>query len=410
MGNYNRSVLLNPDSSEEAKDSARQFFEAQKQLNAMLQPPMTIKDYAGIANDIGAGLDIGALNNGQAIFTEKTGNLPDDARMIDYSISQGYSPDEARQYVGALSPAEKTQEALNLAKGQALIDRGTHAANAGVDFSYGQRAANAQTGRDMYMADYNARIAEAASAADFARNKELEAYKNSLPLPSQREITAQAQALGIPESAIYRQMYNKTANEAIAAEREAAVAGKTPQILNAEYLNATPDLSEEARGVFRNQGTTINLNTKAEEEYRKAKAKNRAEREKGEESAAMMRPAVEAAINRAERAARNGSGIGIVGGFLAGLGVNPATGAGANYADIESANAQMNALLRQKLQATGLTGSELNSALEASAYRYTISPMDSEDVILRKLQNFRKDYLGSGDSGKKSGLRLVGVR
>lgn len=169
--------------------------------------------------------------------------------------------------------------------------------------------------------------------------------------------------------------------------------------MNAEYLNTNPNLSEEARGVFKNQGTVINLNDKAEEVLVKERAKAQAEREKGAENAALMRPAVEAAVNRAEKAALSGSGIGPVGGFLAGLGINPVQGAGANYADIESANAQMNALLRQKLQATGLTGSELNSAIEASAYRYTINPLDDEDVILRKLQNFRKDYLGEGTTG-----------
>lgn len=58
----------------------------------------------------------------------------------------------------------------------------------------------------------------------------------------------------------------------------------------------------------------------------------------------------------------------------------------------------MNALLRQKLQASGLTGSELNSALEADAYRYTIRPTDNENVIKQKIKSFREDYLGSGSS------------
>lgn len=397
MDNYNRNILLDPNSSPEARAAAQQYFEASKSFDAMMRPPLNLKDAAGIAKDAGLTLDVDATNNGQIVFAEKPKNLPDDAQMINYYISKGYSPDEARQYVGALSPAEKTKEALNLSRGQALIDRGTHAANAGVDFNYGQRAANAQIGRDMYMADYKAQIAEEKANNDIIRSAMLELFKNGLSDTEQKKIQAYARFNNISEDEATAQVMDavmrKQTAEAEKAQKEAAVAGMTQQMQNAEYLNANPNLSEEARGVFKTQGTTINLNTKAEEEYRKAMAKNRAEREKGEQGVRMMRPAVEAAINRAETAAKNGSGIGIVGGFLAGLGLNPVARAGNNYADIKSANAQMNALLRQKLQATGLTGSELNSALEADAYRYTINPTDDEDVILRKLQNFRDDYL-----------------
>ena len=64
-----------------------------------------------------------------------------------------------------------------------------------------------------------------------------------------------------------------------------------------------------------------------------------------------------------------------------------------NQADINAANSQMNAILRQKLAATGLTGSELNSAVEAQAYRYTIDPSMSPTYIKQQIQNFKNDYL-----------------
>ena len=68
--------------------------------------------------------------------------------------------------------------------------------------------------------------------------------------------------------------------------------------------------------------------------------------------------------------------------------------ADANREDINTANSQMNAYLRAKLAATGLTGGELNSEVEARAYRYTIHPNDSEETIRRKIKNFRDDYMG----------------
>ena len=369
LGNaYYRNLYTNPNATPEDRALAEQFYENRRKLLALEQPPLTFKD------------------------------LPQEAQSFAYWTSQGYAPDMARQMAGITLPSEETVEALRLEQGKSDIADNSYYNRGRFDFNNEQQAKEVEFNRNLGMEAYKAGIAEAQAAAEFNRNKELEAYKNSLPTASQREIAAQAQAMGIPESEIYQQMYVINQAKRLKAERSAAVAGLTPQIQNAEYLNAHPDLSEAARGVFKTQGTTINLNTKAEEEYRKAMAKNRAEREKGEQGVAMMRPAVEAAINRAELAARNGAGIGVVGGFLAGLGLNPTSGAGSNYADIKSANAQMNALLRQKLQATGLTGSELNSALEADAYRYTINPTDPEEVILRKLQNFRDDYLSDTPS------------
>lgn len=139
-------------------------------------------------------------------------------------------------------------------------------------------------------------------------------------------------------------------------------------------------------------------------------AKDKAATIKGEQAVEEMRPAVVTALDRAEQAADSGSGLGRIGATLEWAGLNPAKGSGSNYSDINAANSQMNALLRQKLQASGLTGSELNSALEANAYRYTISPFDSEARIKRQIANFRRDYLGESvktpeDYKSKYGLR-----
>lgn len=396
MDNYNRNILLDPNSTPEARAAAEQYFEASKSFDTMMRPPLNLKDAAGIAKDAGLTLDVGAANEGRAVFENKPATSPDTI-LLQNMTENGIPYSEALQRIGKMSTAEKIAETARIERTKAVISDNSYFKRGNFDYSNNQRAADAQLGRDKAMADYNAQIAEEKANNDIMRSAMLELFKNSLSDTEQKKIQAYARFNNISEDEATAQLMDAVIQKQIAeaekAQKEAAVAGMTQQMQNAEYLNANPNLSEEARGVFKTQGTTINLNTKAEEEYRKAMAKNRAEREKGEQGVRMMRPAVEAAINRAETAAKNGSGIGIVGGFLAGLGLNPVARAGNNYADIKSANAQMNALLRQKLQATGLTGSELNSALEADAYRYTINPTDDEDVILRKLQNFRDDYL-----------------
>ena len=141
-------------------------------------------------------------------------------------------------------------------------------------------------------------------------------------------------------------------------------------------------------------GTSLTGNKKYDDAYMQEVGKKAAQTDMAEKDAESMKPALIQAMARANLAAKNGNGIGLLGGFTANLGLNPTPNAGKNYADIQSANTQMNTYLRKQLAATGLTGSELNSAVEAEAYRYQIKPTDSESVIQRKLQNFAQDKLG----------------
>lgn len=141
------------------------------------------------------------------------------------------------------------------------------------------------------------------------------------------------------------------------------------------------------------EGVTLTGNKKYDDAYMQEVGKKAAQTAIAEQDAESMKPALIQAMARADKAAKSGSGVGFIGGTLANWGLNPAKNAGANYADIESANTQMNTFLRKQLAATGLTGSELNSAVEAQAYRYQIKPTDSESVIRRKLQNFAEDKL-----------------
>lgn len=131
-------------------------------------------------------------------------------------------------------------------------------------------------------------------------------------------------------------------------------------------------------------------NSEKETQAQKEKAKREQQRLDFEAS----KPSVINAMQRGYAAAENGWGLGGIGGTA----VNPASWFGKetnqNRADIQTANTQMNSILRKQLASSGLTGSELNSEAEAKAYRYTIDPTDNEENIKRKMQDFVIDVLG----------------
>lgn len=141
-------------------------------------------------------------------------------------------------------------------------------------------------------------------------------------------------------------------------------------------------------------GVALTGNKKYDDAYMQEVGKKAAQTAIAEKDADSMKPALLQAMARASKAASSGTGVGWLGGMAANWGMNPLPNAGSNYADIETANTQMNTFLRKQLAATGLTGSELNSAVEAQAYRYQIKPTDSESIIKRKLKNFAEDKLG----------------
>lgn len=179
---------------------------------------------------------------------------------------------------------------------------------------------------------------------------------------------------------------------------------RTQNMRDFEYfMGLTPEQREEYIKLHKSGETNESLSP-----YDKTKqveqAKNDIEVERGEQDFQKMLPAVQGALNRAKESLASGNGIGPIGGRFTSIGFNPIGKAAENYANIESANTQMNQLLRAKLKATGLTGSELNSAIEANAYRYTISPTDNESVVLQKIKNFETDILGGGkqEQPKKS--------
>jgi len=160
------------------------------------------------------------------------------------------------------------------------------------------------------------------------------------------------------------------------------------------YQQAMIDLKKQELEAQKSSGSYLNPYEKVKQQEQ---AKKEVETLQAQEDFNKMLPSVNEAIGRAKIALKSGTGLGKVGGSLSWLGWS--TGKGQqNRADVESANTQMNQILRQKLSQMGLTGSELNSAVEANAYRYTISPFDDEDTSLRKIENFESDILGNGAS------------
>lgn len=144
-------------------------------------------------------------------------------------------------------------------------------------------------------------------------------------------------------------------------------------------------------------GYTLTGNKAYDDAYLKQQGKKDAETAIAMRDAADMEPALKQSMIQGYKAVSTGTGTGPIGGRLADWGLNPIPGAGSNFADVSTANNQMNAFLRKQLAATGLTGQELNSAVEAEVYRYNISPRDSEAVVKRKMENFAKDKLGGAD-------------
>ena len=225
---------------------------------------------------------------------------------------------------------------------------------------------NAKAERDQqYKLDYLAK--QNANAMGLA------AYQNNLRNIAAKEEKAQRAAQldeALASGLISQEQYN------MAKQRE----------LLGDIVNSIPENSPD--------GTPLTGNKKYDDAYMQEVGKKAAQKAAAEADSEEMKPALLQAMVRADKAAKSGTGVGLLGGFAANFGINPLPNAGKNYADIQSANTQMNTYLRKQLAATGLTGSELNSAVEAEAYRYQIKPTDSESIIRRKLQNFAEDKLG----------------
>lgn len=129
------------------------------------------------------------------------------------------------------------------------------------------------------------------------------------------------------------------------------------------------------------------LDYEAQKERQKAELK----REEAQRRNTELQPRVTQALDRAYSALEDGTGLGQIGGW----GWTTGKG-GQNRADIQNAQAQINTAMRGLLSEMGVGATEMNSAVEANAYRYAITPDMPIEQIRQVLDNFRADYL-SGD-------------
>lgn len=416
-------TFMNPASTDEQRQAAR---EGLKQYAALRQEikdltpekPMSAKDKAYVMNYATNAVDKGVMTPEQArsYYKATTGDDIDytapkssyasgDLGIMQYLTDNGLSVDEARQAVGKMTPNEKIafEQSKNdiMTGGQITRDnnqlqnnivlegyrQGGRVDLANLNAQNQQNIANLnaqnQLNNQQAMADHNAQIAEQKAQADFNRQMQLINYKNSLPTEKQKDIAATAKALNIPEEQLYQMgLASKQAEADLTRARQ-------------DLVNAQKELQQAQ---IKDLYGPANESRKYRETYNAEKGKADAKAEQARKDAEKMKPTVLKAIERAKDAALSGTGVGIVGGRLAGWGVNPSEKAGQNYADIQSANTQMNTYLRKELAGAGLTGTELNSAVEVQAYRYTIDPTDNETVILRKLDNFIVDHIDNNPS------------
>lgn len=285
MENYNRNILLDPNSSPEARAAAQQYFEAQKQFDAMMRPPLNFKDFAAGIKDLASSNatpnSLNKISEASGFDIEFKDKLDDAIGRYNTLKAQGWSEENAREASGLRTIGDE----LRLKKGEALINRETHATNAGVDYGYEQAGADAQLGRDKEMADYNARIAEEKANQDFLRTmnqieveqeykRQFEFFIRTLPPGAIQEIQWKAEIMGMTPAEYLRPEMEKRTAEALKAQREATAVGKpTFGDLQTGVSNGTvsADRANEMYGgnYFQNKPANSSFNTEQQKQLAK---------------------------------------------------------------------------------------------------------------------------------------------
>ncbi len=274
------------------------------------------------------------------------------------------------------------------------------ARQASLDWNREQMAnANTQSELDRKFKSDLADIAYQRTQDDWLRNQ------NALLEAEQRENDLYNQRLS-DERAYNQQILNDNRKYEDAVRKENAE-NELAKIYYQNSLKSQPSFNELQAGV--NNGTVsadaanraygqnvfTDKPSKIDEKEQELDLKARKEQEEAARQNEAMRPRVLQAISRAREALRDGTGLGQIGGW----GWTTGQG-GINRSDIQSAQAQINTAMRGLLKELGVGSTELNSAAEAVAYRYLISPDMPVQQIERMLDNFEKDYM-SGEMKTK---------
>lgn len=166
--------------------------------------------------------------------------------------------------------------------------------------------------------------------------------------------------------------------------------GGTGSIKNIEYLVGQGYTPEQAANmVFSGQNPAVQgLGQKGMEAYDKKVGETLGDEFVAERQLKTLKPKAENALQRAEESLNEGTGLGQVGGW----GWTTGQG-GKNRANIKNAQAQINTTMRGLLSQIGVGASELNSAAEAEAYRYMLTPDMPIEQQRQVINNFKQDYL-----------------
>lgn len=277
-------TFMNPASTDEQRQAAREGLKQYATLKQEIkdltpEKPMSAKDKAYVMNYATNAVDKGVMTPEQArsYYKATTGDDIDytapkssyasgDLGIIQYLTDNGLSVDEARQAVGKMTPEEKLQ-----------IEQEKSDINTASAIKI--NAAKAQDDRDtkVIMAGINADNAELQAQRNFAREQQLIALKDSLPTPEQKNISAAAKALNIPEEQLYQMSLNKQQAEIDLNKKRGDLinaqigqtlantakikeeSGTTPQIRNYEYVKANPQAATSP--LFQGGAPTVTVNT-----------------------------------------------------------------------------------------------------------------------------------------------------
>lgn len=174
--------------------------------------------------------------------------------------------------------------------------------------------------------------------------------------------------------------------------------GDTATIKNVQaMMNAGFSEQEAWKLAAAGQNTSFDvshLGEKGQEAYDKKMGETVADEAIAQRQMTTLKPKAENALKRARESIKDGTGLGQIGG----IGWTTGQG-GQNRANIKNAQAQINTAMRGLLKQLGVGSTELNSAVEAEAYRYMISPDMPIGQQAQVLDNFEQDYL-NGDLQK----------
>ena len=393
----------------EQQAEAEQYLARKTSYNNLVNPWGNLTSASGIAKNGGVVLDPEALNRGEVKYVAKPQNLSDAQFAYHEALKRGEDPLTAARTSGLdqfynnefeLKKAIETENQKH--KNNIKLENAKYENSIGLENNKFQ---NTLQGKEV---DYN--YLQQGKEEDLRRAKELEKFKNSLPSPEKKAFEEVSQATGIPVEELYAEKLEekKIARKKALADVEKLIAERKRADAQASLYGAQaqnvkdpnkPDFSAIQTGV--NNGT-ITAETgnqlygqdvfqqplsQEDKELAKQQAKNQAAQEKASQQVKDMMPRVLDAIKRAEVSLDEGTGLGQVGGW----GWTTDTG-GINRANIQNAQAQINTLMRGILSSMGVGATEMNSAVEAAAYRYMITPDMPVAQIRQVLNNFKEDY------------------